>query len=224
MRQQKAIVMASGPRTPINGLISSRIGVPRNEGDSGIFTASGRLRASRSSECQAAEAGQNQKSNSSPSGRGRRQSRRQRLRHPFFPPTAAPEPLGGFTPGEHQRLRLAGGDITTARGPGLVALRDHRPPVGRAAKSPGTCAPNHTLPAEPFVSEAKWRCYGPRGAANKMERPRRLRPPRPATAHKEHGVLARGRRGPDRIARRAPAFTPGGQSALGSRCTAEGSQ
>jgi hypothetical protein len=186
MRQQKAIVMASGPRTPINGLISSRIGVPRNEGDSGIFTASGRLRASRSSECQAAEAGRNQKSSSPPNGRGHRQSRRQRLRHPFFPPTAAPEPLGPFTSGEHQRLPLAGGDITTARGPGLIALRDHRPPVGRAAKSPGTRAPNHTLPAEPFVSEAKRRSYGPRGAPPASARNRAQgawrsgpRPPRP---------------------------------------------
>jgi hypothetical protein len=111
-----------------------------------------------------------------------------RRRRPQAPP-------GPFTRGEHQRLHLAGGDVTTARGPGLVALRDHRPPVEQAAKSPGTYAPNHTLPAEPFVSEAKRRCYAPGGAQTR--RPRRLRPPRSACAHKGHGILARDRHGPE---------------------------
>ena len=49
MRQQQAIVAASGPRTPINDPTSNRIGVPRNGGDSGIFTAAGRLRPLSSS-------------------------------------------------------------------------------------------------------------------------------------------------------------------------------
>jgi branched-chain amino acid transport system substrate-binding protein len=42
------------------------------------------------------------------------------------------------------------------------------------------------------------------------------------SSHAKVVGLAKG--GDDRIARRAPAFTPGVQSALGSRCTAEGSQ
>ena len=49
MRQQQAIGAASGPRTPIDDPTSNRIGVLRNGGDSGIFTAAGQLRPLSSS-------------------------------------------------------------------------------------------------------------------------------------------------------------------------------
>jgi hypothetical protein len=164
MRQQKAIVPAGGPRTPINGPASSRIGVPRNGGDSGIFTAAGRLCALRCFACKAAEAGQNQKNSSPPSRRGRRHSRRQRLRHAFFPPKAAPARLHNTrSPVRHRRLRLACGEVPPA------SALSHATTTGRSDErtSPLGPAPNHTLPVEPFVSEAKNRCYGPRGAATR---------------------------------------------------------
>jgi hypothetical protein len=87
MRQQQAIVAASGPRTPINDPTSNRIGHPRNGGDSGIFTAAGRLRPLSSFDCKGADAGQNQSCSSAQCGRS----------SPLRPRTTAPGavPAGG---------------------------------------------------------------------------------------------------------------------------------
>jgi hypothetical protein len=134
MRRQKAIVAASGPRTPINGPASSRIGVLRNGGDSGIFTAAGRLCPLRPLEGEAVEAGKNQKNSSGPSGRGHRHSSRQRLRHAFFPLTAASGPCA---PGEYPRLRLAGGDII----PFAPALSPHAITAGRSEERTSPLGP-----------------------------------------------------------------------------------
>jgi hypothetical protein len=129
MRRQKAIVAASGPRTPINGPASSRIGVLRNGGDSGIFTAAGRLCPLRPLEGEAVEAGKNQKNSSGPSGRGHRHSSRQRLRHAFFPPKAAPARLHNTrSPVRHRRLRLACGESHRRR-----PCRTRPPPAGRTS-------------------------------------------------------------------------------------------
>jgi hypothetical protein len=204
MRQQKAIVAASGPRTPINGRVSSRIGVPRNGGDSGIFTAADRLCAVCCFECNAAEAAQNQKNSSRPSGRGPRQARRQRLRHAFFPPTAAPGPLDHLhntrSPGGHRRLPLACGEVTPF---GAPTLSPHAITTGRPDErtSPPRPAPNRTLPVEPFCipgQEARlWPATRRRTGVAAAEA--RLAPER---AQRATGVLPRGRRpdlGPGRI-------------------------
>jgi hypothetical protein len=128
MRQQRAIVAASGPRTPINGRTSNRIGIPRNGGDSGIFTAVGRLYPMSSDDCQAADTGQNQKCSSAQCGTS----------SPFRPLTTAPcaVPAGGGPQAlwtiPHQNTQSHGGTDGcafgrwrrhTIGGPHLVAQR-----------------------------------------------------------------------------------------------------
>jgi hypothetical protein len=140
MRQQQAIVAASGPRTPINDPTSKRIGVPRNGGDSGIFTAAGRLRPLSSFDRKGADAGLNQNCSSAQCGRS----------SPFRPRTTAPcaVPTGGgpqplwTIPHQNTRRRrptaaFLAGDVTPLAGLALSPHGRSPPAVGRADNSTG---------------------------------------------------------------------------------------
>ena len=185
MRRQKAIVAASGPRTLINGPNANRIEVPRNGGDSGIFTAAIPLYPARACNRKAADAGRQNAS-------------------PLPPPTTRPctfpadsEPSAPWTIPHHstQTPTTAFGlrRRRTVRALALSPHNYHGRPVGRANKPDAGPRPESHAAGGPFVSEAKKRCYGQAGAATRHDTNRAGPLPRHPARATGISLWARGR-------------------------------
>jgi hypothetical protein len=179
MRRQKTIVAASRPRTPINGPNANRIEVPRNRGDSGIFTAASRLYPVRSFNRKAADAGPQNAS-------------------PLAPPTTRPctfptdsDPSAPWTIPHHStQTPTAALGLRRRRTVRALAFSPHDyhgRPVGTANKPDvGTPRPESHAAGGPFLSEAKKRCYGQASAATRHDTGRagpHVSAPHPRNAH-----------------------------------------